>query len=153
MSRSAVVAIGELRIKPRNQTTVRDARAAFGAPASLRPGESYECRGSWPSLGLKLVFWELGAGTACGTGQPQTARIYGAAGRMSFRLESGLRVGDSLRRLRRLHRHARRRGRAYVLKSVISKIGPGRHRMPIVSAVVKGRRVSSLKLWIGAAGE
>ena len=90
--------------------------------------------------------------TTCTTsvGRLQTAEIRGRA----FQTQGGLRVGDMVARLRRLHPAARRHGTTWWLATApnVSGADPG-DRFAIVRANVRDGRVAAFVLWIGAAGE
>jgi hypothetical protein len=61
-----------------------------------------------------------------------------------------LRVGDGYRRLRRLYPNARRRpGARVIVYQDDPAIGDG----SIITALIRNRRVASLRLWLGGAGE
>ena len=93
-------AVGGVRI---GHGTLANARAAFGAPSSVRTPSAQVCLGRWTSLGLTMRFLDF-AGTACRTGVLITATI---TSRSAFRTTLGLRVGDSTAQLRHLYPNAR----------------------------------------------
>lgn len=136
--------------------TIKRATDAFGRPASKRPSGKVLCLVDWTRLRLRGNFVNLGGPlpgrTTCSTsaGTLQTAQIRGRA----FRTQAGLRVGDTLARLRRLHPAARRHGASWWLATRPS-VGGGdpRDRIPIVRANVRDGRVSVLVVWVGAAGK
>lgn len=114
------------------------------------------CIVGWRGLRLRGNFVNLGGPmpgmTTCSTsvGKLQTAEIRGRA----FQTPAGLRVGDALARLRRLHPAARRHGATWWLATAPNLLGANpRDRIPIVRANVRDAKVSALVLWIGAAGE
>lgn len=66
--------------------------AAFGQPGSLRRGPRENCAARWPSLGLRIGFYNLGGANPC---RPETG-FFGSAlvtGRR-WRTANGLRIGD-----------------------------------------------------------
>ena len=67
--------------------------------------------------------------------------------------QRGLRVGDRVRRLRRLYPKAPRSGATYKLITGRNVYGSGRGRYAVVGARVNGGRVRSFVLDVGAAGE
>lgn len=93
-------AVGGVRI---GRGTVADARAAFGAPSSLRAQSAQICVAGWSSIGLRMTFLDF-SGTPCRSGGLVIAVV---TNRSAFRTTLGLRVGDSTARLKRLFPHAR----------------------------------------------
>jgi hypothetical protein len=83
--------------------TVAKARAAFGAPSSVRAQSAQVCVARWSSIGLTMRFLDF-AGTPCRSGGLVTAVV---TSRMAFRTTPGLRVGDSTARLKRIYPGAR----------------------------------------------
>ena len=144
-----VLAIGDF--EPQRDPTYGAAVTVFGEPARERSRSGgTACTVNWPTPGLKIVFANFGGGSACDRdlGRSQTARAYGGR----WRTKRGLRVGARLRRLRRLYPHASSHGRDWWLVTAISLFGESR-RYPVLAATVRGGRVRSFTLWIGAAGE
>lgn len=74
------------------------ARALLGEPASREPA-SNACRIAWPRRGLTLVYAATGGRDPCRAGNA----VGVLAGKRGFASADGLRVGDSLARLRRLY--------------------------------------------------
>jgi hypothetical protein len=145
-----VLAIGDF--KPARNPTYGAAVRAYGEPASERSRSGGSaCIVNWPRVGVRIVFANFGLGSACDRdlGRSQSARAYGD----EWRTRRGLRVGARLSRLRRLYPRVRRHGRNWWLVTGVSLTGPGRHRYPVLAATVRGRRVRSFLLWIGAAGD
>jgi hypothetical protein len=93
-------AVGGVRI---GHGTVTDARAAFGAPSSVRARSPQICVARWSSIGLTRRFLDF-SGTPCRSGALVTAVV---TSRSAFRTTLGLRVGDSTARIKRLFPHAR----------------------------------------------
>jgi hypothetical protein len=84
--------------------TLAQARQRFGAPSTVRARSSgVECNASWPRIGLRLAFLDF-SGRACRDGVLVTATI---TSRSAWRTAVGLRVGDSVARVRRLYPRAR----------------------------------------------
>ena len=93
-------AVGGLRVA---HGTLADARARFGPPTTVRSRASgLECDARWSGIGLKLVFLDFSS-RACQDGVLVTATI---TSRGAWRTAVGLRVGDSVARLRRLYPRA-----------------------------------------------
>src|SRR5687767_10721591 len=100
-----VVAVGDF--KPQRNPTLGAAIAAYGEPGTTRSLGRASCRVAWPTLGVRILFVDLGGGIACdpALGKAQEARIGTVK---SWRTARGLHVGDRRRKLRRLYPHARR---------------------------------------------
>jgi hypothetical protein len=143
-----VLAIGDFR--PERDPTLGAALDAFGAPSSQRRVASWGCRVAWHGRGVKVLFANFGAGGPCreDLGRSQTARAYGDR----WRTAKGLRIGQTLNRLRTLYPAAARHGRSWWLVTAVSHIGETR-RYPVLRATVRGGRVRSFLLQIGAAGD
>jgi hypothetical protein len=113
----------------------------------------------WRDIGLSVIFADYsGANDACGdTGRTQVVIIKGLAGGESFQTNRGLRVGNTVARLRTLYPRAGRHGTRYWLLAGRSFIGGDcpRRGCPyaVAEARITGGRVSSLRLSIGAGGD
>ena len=144
-----VLAIGAF--KPERDPTLAAAISAFGDPSSRRRSGDTACRVSWSGVGLAILFANFGGGGACDPryGRAQRGRANGSR----WRTGKGLRVGDRVRRLIRLHPRASRHGRVWWLVSGVSLYGSPSRRYPVLAAAVSRGRVASLKLEIGAAGD
>jgi hypothetical protein len=93
-------AVGGLRIA---RGTLAQARQRFGPPSTVRSRASgVECNANWPRIGLKLTFLDF-SGRACQDGVLVTATI---TSRSAWRTAVGLRVGDSVARIRQLYPRA-----------------------------------------------
>jgi hypothetical protein len=98
------------------------------------------------------VFTSFGGDPYCQGARAQTGTVSGAAGRRHWQTARGLRVGDSLGKLKRLYPRAID-GRGWaIVYSLHSVIAEG-SRLDIVTASIKGGRVSAFKLWFGGAGD
>jgi len=147
--RGEVRAIGDFH--PERNATLGAAIAVFGPPSVLAEGsQGVSCRTLWPAIGLRILFVNLGGGSACDPtlGKAQVARAFGS----NWRTGKGLRVGHPQRRLRRLYRGATRHGRSWWLASGINVFGAG-NPYPVLRATMANRRVRSFALQIGAAGD
>lgn len=92
--------VGGLQI---GRGTLADARVRFGSPSTARSRASgVECDVRWSRIGLKLVFLDF-SGRACQDGVLVTASV---TNRSAWRTAVGLRVGDSVARLRQLYPRA-----------------------------------------------
>jgi hypothetical protein len=122
---------------------------ALGEPSSVS-GSGVPCTARWSGLGLRILFTSFGGATSCSGANAQRAVVKGPAGRNAWRTQRGLRVGDSLARLRRLYPDARRKpGARVVVYQRDPVIGDG----SIITALIRSRRVASLQLWLGGAGD
>jgi hypothetical protein len=128
----------------------RKAVVALGEPSHVENPDIPGCAAAWRRLGLKIQFESFGIASDCNDGMAQAAVVQGHRGRISWRTQRGLRVGDSFRRLTRLYPNARRKpGARVIVYQKQPPIGDG----SIVTAVVRGGKVASFKLWLGGAGE
>jgi len=143
-----VTAIGAF--KPERDPTLGAAVAVFGQPSSVRARGQVSCRLGWKPIGLRIVFVNLGGGSACdpALGRAQSVSAFGRA----WRTPRGLRIRSSTRKLRRLYPGAVRRGGTYRLVGGKSIYGDGR-RYSVLAAKTRAGRVGSFKLFVGAAGE
>jgi hypothetical protein len=123
---------------------------ALGEPSHIQNPDIPGCLVTWRRLGLKIQFESFGIASDCNDGRAQAAVVKGHRGRVSWRTQRGLRVGDSFAKLTRLYPNARRRpGARVIVYQKDPAIGDG----SIVTAVLRGGRVASLRLWLGGAGE
>jgi hypothetical protein len=144
-----VRAIGDFR--PASDPTYGAALEVFGDPDAERSRfRGTSCRVAWHGQGLKIAFANFGGGSACNPdlGRAQSARAYGER----WRTARGLGIGDKVARLRDRYPRANRRGRVWWLLKAVSLIGEP-HRYPVLAATVRGARVRSFSLFIGAAGD
>jgi hypothetical protein len=143
-ARGFVSRLGPLH--PLRHPFLRDARAAFGTPTSVRPSRG-ECRARWAPLKLKALFTSFGGiSDFCGEGRFQTAVVRSRV----WRTWKGLRVGMRSSRIPELHPRARfTRGKWVIATQSVFGSTPS----PTVTAHVRGGRVRALSLFIGAAGD
>jgi hypothetical protein len=147
--RGKVRAIGDFH--PERNATLGAAIGVFGPPPTLAEGsQGTSCRTLWPAIGLRILFVNLGGGSACdpALGRSQVARAFDPR----WRTARGLRIGDPRRRLRRLYPGATRHGRSWWLAKGINVFGTG-NPYPVLRATMADRRVRSFALQIGAAGD
>jgi hypothetical protein len=136
-------AVGGLRIA---HGTLAQARQRFGPPSTVRSRASgVECNANWPRIGLKLAFLDF-SGRACQDGVLVTATITSGS---AWRTAVGLRVGDSVARIRRLYPRASLHpasppwtGYWLVTRRTCAEVGAIPY--PGLLARVRGGRVSAL---------
>jgi hypothetical protein len=122
---------------------------ALGEPSAVS-GTGVPCTALWREVGLRILFTSFGGAQSCSDANAQRAVVKGPAGRRAWRTQRGLRVGDTLERLRRLYPHALRKpGARVIVYQDDPVIGDG----SIITALVRNRRVASLQLWLGGAGD
>jgi hypothetical protein len=144
-----VLRIGDFR--PQRDATVAAARAAFGRPSSTGAGRN-ACPIAWRGIGIRILFANFGAGSACAPrlGSAQVAVVRGRR----WSTAQGLRVGATPKRLREVYPGADRVGaRSYRIVSARRVFGESNGRYAVVSARLSDGRVSSFRLFVGAAGE
>jgi hypothetical protein len=135
--------------------SLRGAVREFGAPSSRRRRfQATACDVRWRDLGLRIEFYNLGGTDACsGAGRFLRATITSRR----WRTAKGLRVGDSVARLRRLYPRATFRrdrfyGAGWWLVTRVSRVGTT-SRYPGLQARVRSGRVSALVLQYPAGGD
>ena len=143
-----VLAIGDF--KPSRNPTLGAALDAYGVPNFRQRVSGTSCRVGWNGPGVKILVANFGGGGACrpARGRAQTARAFGDR----WRTAKGLRVGQSLARLRAMYPAATQHGRVWWLVTAQSPIGTP-HRYPVLAAAVRGGTVRSFALQILAAGD
>jgi len=146
--RAGVNAIGPFAVA--QNPKVDAATAVFGAPTAVQEGgRGISCTVRWDSVGLTVVFGNLGGGgSACQVGAAQAAVAAGPG----WQTAAGLPIGGSVAQLRQLYPKAKRRGNSYWLFYERTPIADNR-LMSILTARTAGGAVTSFKVWIGAAGE
>jgi hypothetical protein len=143
--------------------TLRRAMVAFGRPSSRRTiYQGNGCRVLWRRLGLRIEFDNYGfAGahkTACtpSVGLAQQAAIGGPNARRWTTAE-GLRIGSPLDAVTTLYPGAQAQpdGSWWLItgQTAIGCEGSGTCPSAILSARTDGAAVTSLRAWIGAAGD
>jgi hypothetical protein len=133
------------------QTTVTEAVERFGRPETQVAKPPYSCVLHWPRLRLTVDFLAF-EGKACASGVAVVATV---TGRTAWRTAVGLRVGDSLPRLRSLYPRATRpadafasaRGFWLVTRRACETVGA--HAYPGLLARIRDGRVSALVLTAG----
>ncbi len=137
----------------------RNAIRAFGRPDGKSP---QGCPNKWKKLGVRMVVADFGGGPACaGTTPVQTLVITGR----TWRTERGLRIGDSLDRVRELYPELQRFTELYDLEDAPayrytwglvfepSQVGGPPNLLDRLSAEIRGRKVKSLTVSPYGAGD
>jgi hypothetical protein len=131
---------------------------AYGEADSERTlGSADACRVRWAYLGLTIVFANFGGYNACDRSQglAQSAVIKGAKAKQ-WSTPKNLRIGATVRRVRRLYPHATRHGRSWWIvrgKTPIGCSNPSGCPYAIVSVTIRRGHVVAFRVWIGAAGD
>jgi hypothetical protein len=147
-SLGSVRAIGDF--KPAQNPRLRAAIRAFGQPSGSSGGGEI-CRVRWARLGVRIQFQNFGGVDSC---EPRHGRAQKAivSGDRRWRTTKGLRIGDSVARLRRLHPDAKRTRRGFRLVEGILPFGEP-HPYAVLGARVSGGEVRAFTLFVGAAGD
>jgi hypothetical protein len=123
---------------------------ALGTPSHVKNPDIPGCEATWARLGLRIQFESFGIAESCEDGKAQSAVVKGHRGRVTWKTQRGLRVGDSFRKLKRLYPNARHKpGARVIVYQREPAIGDG----SIITAVLRHHKVASLRLWLGGAGE
>jgi hypothetical protein len=127
------------------RSTPADVRRLFGAPSTSRVTSAQSCLQSWRSVRLVVHFFTF-ENKPCAKG---VALVVTVTGRSAWRTAVGLRVGDSVARVRALYPRARLRGgfagdTGYwlVTRQICAEVGGGSY--PGLLARVQRGRVSAL---------
>jgi hypothetical protein len=135
----------------------RNAIRAFGKPDGKSP---QGCPNKWKRLGVRVVTADFGGGPACAGSTPvQQVVITGTR----WRTERGLKIGDSLDRVRELYPELRRFNDLYganrawrydwALVLEESQVGGPPNLIDRLSAEIRGRRVKSFTISPYGAGD
>jgi hypothetical protein len=123
---------------------------ALGTPSHVKNPDIPGCEATWARLVLRIQFESFAVAETCEDGKAQAAVVKGHRGRVSWRTQRGLRVGDSFAKLQRLYPNARRKpGARVIVYQRKHPIGDG----SIITAVLRHHKVASFRLWLGGAGE
>ena len=128
------------------RSTPANARARFGAPSSVRARLPHSCFMRWSGIGLSLTFLDLSERRPCRSGVLVTATV---TSRAHWRTALGLRVGDSIARLKQLFPRATLRrnqgpwtGYWLITRRMCTELGG--QPFPGLLARVRNGRVSAL---------
>jgi hypothetical protein len=147
-SLGSVRAIGDF--KPARNPRLGAAIRAYGEPTASSGGGEI-CRVRWANLGVRIAFQNFGGVDSC---EPRGGRAQKAVIKddRRWRTTKGLRIGNTVDRLRSLHPNARRTPRGFRLVEGILPFGrPTPYA--VLGARVSGGRVTAFTLFVGAAGD
>jgi hypothetical protein len=139
--------VGAFAVK--SDGTLGGAIRALGAPTSrVRNRES--CHTRWASLGVQILFYNLGGQDPCSNtfGRFAQATIVGTG----WRTSNGLEIGDSLTRLRQVFPHSGKHGDWYWLVIRPDQFGYG-GRYGALRAKIQHGRVVAFVVRYQAGGE
>lgn len=151
-----VTRIGSLNTASKTRPpTIARAIAAFGRPSATKRTSRVSCTLSWRELGLHATFVSLGGAyptkATCvqRLGLLQTATVL----KRQIQTQAGLRVGDSVERLKELHPEAYFQDGCFWLATAPAVLGSESRsqRTWIVRALALGGKVYRIGLRIGAA--
>ena len=133
-------AIGDFR--PQRDPTLGAATSVFGTPTKAVQSSSASCRVLWRSVGLRISFVNLGGGGACDPALTKSQIVRAFDPR--WRTGKGLRIGDRLRRVRRLY-PGRHTPRALVVAGQGVNIFGSGGPYPVLRATLADGRVALLR--------
>jgi len=138
--------IGSYAVK--KDGTLGGAIRAFGRPSSVRPSHDGFCSVRWNGIGLSVAFYNLGGQDPCGrtTGYFSAATATGHG----WRTSNGLKIGDSLARLRHVFPSAVRHGSRWWL---VRRFTQATGSYPGLSAGVRSGRISDFQVIFGKGGD
>jgi hypothetical protein len=120
---------------------------AYGKPSELRRTKD-GCLGLWPSVGLSVFFYNLVDKNPC---KPATGFFSDALmTRDPWRTSNGLRMGDTLARLKQLYPKAERHGSSQWL---VIRFTQATGRYPGLAAKLVGGRITAFEVLYQAGGE
>ena len=119
--------------------SLRGMIAAFDQPSTVRRGTRYReiCYVAWRPIGLRVTFYNLGGGNPCAPELGRFSRATMTSKR--WRTTLGLRVGDSVQRLRTLYPRARTQGASRWLVVRRSPFGEGGLYAGLAARMLRGR--------------
>jgi hypothetical protein len=141
---------------PSRSPHFRAAFRVFGEPSS-ESGDDDFCRVRWATIGLTILFANFGIENACDLdgGLAQYVVIKGPEAK-DWLTVPGLRIGNRVRRLRRLYPQASRHGKSWWLVTGRTRIAcerPAGCPYPVLRASIRRGRVDAFRVWVGAAGD
>lgn len=151
-----ITRIGSLNTASKTRPpTIRRAIAAFGPPSTTKHTSRVACTLMWSELGLHATFVNVTspnpakATCAARLGVLQTATVQ----KRRIETQGGLRVGDSIERLRELHPEAYFQDGCFWLATAPAVVGSEvrSQRTWIVRALSSGGRVLRIGMRVGAA--
>jgi hypothetical protein len=151
-----ITSIGDLNtVSKARPPTIARAYTAFGRPSSTKRTSRVSCTLTWRQHGLRATFVSLGgayptkATCVARLGVLQTATVYGTG----VETQGGLRVGDSVERLKELHPEAYFQDGCFWLATAPAVMGSESRsqRTWMVRALSNGGIVRRIGLRVGAA--
>jgi hypothetical protein len=126
--------LGTLRV---GTGTLAQARTLYGAPSAIRPRQQ-TCAVRWPAAGLFVSFLEF-SGDPCASG----GAVYAVATGRRWHTDRGLRIGDTVARLRALYPRAKahRDGWWLITRRACAEVGG--QRFPGLKARTGRRHVTA----------
>jgi len=143
-----VQAIGDF--KPATGPRLGAALRAFG-PSTSRRGGGEICRVRWANLGVFGIFQNFGGTDSCRPRGGRAQKVV-VSGDRPWRTFRGLRLGDGIARINRLHPEARRTPRGFRLVEGVLPFGTP-VRYAVLGARIANGRVSAFTIFVGAAGD
>lgn len=153
-----ITRIGSLNTASKTRPpTIARAIEAFGRPSSTMRTSRVSCTLSWRTLGLHATFVSLGGAYPTKATCVQRLGVLQTATVLKQRIETqgGLRVGDSVARLKELHPEAYFQDGCFWLATEPAVLGSQSRtqRTWIVRALAIGGKVYRIGLRVGAAGQ
>jgi hypothetical protein len=137
---------------PREDARLGAAIDAYGPPtAKARTSDGLACHVFWWKFQLRIIFSNFGGTDPCSRrgGFAQSALI---GTDKAWQTDRGLRVGNRIRRIKRLYPHATRHGRRWWLERARSPFS-GFYWYTVLAARGYNNRLTGFSGWIGGAGD
>lgn len=149
--RNHVSSIGGFQ--PQKDPTLAAALRRFGAVTDVRRDGKEVCAVSWGQHGVTITFVNLGGSDACDPqfGKAQFIYVGGQAAR-GWHTDRDLYITSAQSSMKRLYRQQRRSDRRYSLVRAYSRYG-GDETLDLLNVGLTHDRISSFRMYIGAAGE
>ena len=125
-----------------------DGIRVFGAPSGQREVDGTACHVRWGYIGLFAIYANLGGEDPC---DPEHGRLQGGAlTGAGWRTAEGLGIGDPEAELHELYPDAEADENRW---TIATGPGPGGERTGVLSAVVQDGKITSIQVYVGAAGD
>lgn len=120
----------------------------FGPPSGRRVVDDTACHVRWGDIGLFAIYANLGGKDPC---DPRYGRLQGGAlTNPRWRTAEGLAHGDPEARLHELYPDAMADGNRW---TVATGRGPSGQEVGLISVVVQDGEITSMQVYVGAAGD